>query len=283
MLLISTGWGSVAFFNPAEYHYDPKILAAHRATQEAARALDFGKGFNGVQDLINKVQAQIEAFKHESTLRELTPKEVTQARELVEIRKDVIEGLTYAKKNAGGDLDAEIYEDGDSFNDRWGISKSRFVDVTINGAFGITLGEVTKSNEKRGESFIPKGDVATFDNFYYIFAKDSRRIYDISAFTHSCDGFERVFQMLESKYGAFSKYKPKGRSGMYYRYTSGNREITLRCDKYYGFPMAISYIDKRIKASNAAIEKIVKDVKANFYDSIEKIIKEEKSGLYDNL
>jgi hypothetical protein len=47
--------------------------------------------------------------------------------------------------------------------------------------------------------------------------------------------------------------------------------------------MAISYIDKKIKASNAAIEKIVEDVKAKFYDSIEKIIKEEKSGLYDNL
>ncbi len=158
-----------------------------------------------------------------------------------------------------------------------------FGESSIKGAFGITLGEVTKSNKKRGEDFIPKGDVSTFDNFYYIFAKDSRRIYDISAFTHSCDGFERVFQMLESKYGAFSKYKPKGRSGKYYRYTSGNREITLRCDRYYGFPMAISYIDKEIKASNAAIEKIAEDTKTKFYDDIERIIKEEKSGLYDNL
>ena len=155
-------------FNPAEYHYDPKILAAHRASQEAARGnvLDFGEGFSGGQDLsdetgrrawrgsglsgqlleelyssdkqlewfvqrhgvdvanadINQLQAQIEAFKHEATLRELSPKEVAQARELAEIRKDVIEGLTHAKKHAGGDLDAEIYKNGDSFNDRWGVS-----------------------------------------------------------------------------------------------------------------------------------------------------------------
>ncbi len=156
-------------------------------------------------------------------------------------------------------------------------------DSNIKGAFGITLGEITKSNKKRGEDFTPKGDVSTFNNFYYIFAKDSRRIYDISAFTYSCNGFERILQTLESKYGKFSKYKPKGRSGKHYRYTSGNREITLRCDRYYGFPMAISYVDKKIKASNAAIEKIVEDAKTNFYDSIEKIIKEEKSGLYDSL
>ncbi len=156
-------------------------------------------------------------------------------------------------------------------------------DSSIKGAFGITLGEVSKSKERRGESFTPKGDVATFDNFYYIFAKNSKRIYDISAFTYSCDGFERVLQILESKYGQFSKYKPRGRSGKYYRYVSGDREITLRCDKYYGFPMAISYIDREIKASNAAIERIVEDAKTTFYDSIEKIIKEEKSGLYDSL
>jgi hypothetical protein len=155
-------------FNPAEYHYDPEILAAHRASQEAARgnALDFGEGFSGGQDLstvkgaaawgtsglsgqlleelassdrqlqwfiqrhgvdvanadINQLQAQIEAYKKEATLRELSPAEVSQARELVETRQDVIEGLTYAKNNAGGDLDAEIYEDGDSFNDRWGMA-----------------------------------------------------------------------------------------------------------------------------------------------------------------
>lgn len=155
-------------FNPAEYHYDPEIIAAHRATQEAARgnALDFGEGFSGGQDLstdigqqawatsglsgqlleelyagdkqlawfvqrhgvdvanadINQLQAQIEAFKHEATLRELSPSEIAQARELVELRQDVIDGLTYAHNNANGDLDAEIYEDGDSFNDRWGVS-----------------------------------------------------------------------------------------------------------------------------------------------------------------
>lgn len=153
----------------------------------------------------------------------------------------------------------------------------------IKGAFGITLGEVTTSTKQRGESFNPKGDVSTFDNFYYIFAKDSRRIYDISAFTHSCNGFELVLQTLESKYGGLSTYKPKGRSGKYYRYTSGNREITLRCDRYYGFPMAISYIDKEVKASNAAIEKVVEDTKTNFYEGIEKLIKKEKSGLYNNL
>jgi hypothetical protein len=146
---------------------------------------------------------------------------------------------------------------------------------SIKGAFGITLGEVTKSNKKRSESFTPKGDVSVFDNFYYIFANDSRRIYDISAFTHSCDGFEKELQTLESKYGAFSKYKQKGRSGKYYRYASGDREVTLRCDRYYGFPMAISYIDKEIKSSNAVIEKIVEDAKTNFYDGIEKIIKED--------
>ena len=159
----------------------------------------------------------------------------------------------------------------------------QFGDSPIDGAFGITLGEVTKSNKTRVEDFTPKGKVSTFDNFYYIFAKDSRKIYDISAFTYSCNGFERILQTLELKYGEFSKYKPKGRSGKHYRYASGDREITLRCDKYYAFPMAISYIDKEIKASNSDIEKIVEDTKANFYESIEKMIKEEKSGLYDNL
>jgi len=156
-------------------------------------------------------------------------------------------------------------------------------DNPIKGAFGITLGEVTKSNKKRGEHFTPKGDVSTFDNFYYIFAKDSRRIYDISAFTYTCNGFNIILGTLEGKYGQLSKYKPRGRSGKYYRYASGDREITLRCDRYYGFPMAISYVDNRIKASNSDIEKIVEDAKTNFYESIEKIVKEEKSGLYDNL
>ena len=155
-------------FNPAEFHYDPKILAARRATEDAARgnALDFGEGFSGGQDLstikggaawftsglsgqlleelvagdkqlswfiqrhgidvvgadINRIQAQLEAIKEEAKLRELTPTEVENARELVELRKDVIDGLTYAKTNANGDLDAEIYEDGSSFNDKWGMS-----------------------------------------------------------------------------------------------------------------------------------------------------------------
>ena len=164
------------------------------------------------------------------------------------------------------------------------LSSAKWFDsISIEGAFGVTLGEVAKSKKQRGESFTPKGDTSTFDNFYYIFAKDSRRIYDISAFTYSCNGFERVLQTLESKYGALSKYKPKGRSGKYYRYASGDREITLRCDKYYGFPMAISYIDKKIKASNATIEKIVEDTKATFYDDIEKIVEDANTALYDNL
>ena len=126
ILLISTGWGSVALFNPAEYHYDPKIVAAHQATLDAARALDFGEGFNGGQDLINKIQAQINAIKEEAKLRELKPSEVSKARELVILRKDVIDGLTYAKEDANGDLDAEIYADGSSFNEKWGMSKSFF-------------------------------------------------------------------------------------------------------------------------------------------------------------
>ena len=126
ILLISTGWGSVALFNPAEYHYDPEILAAHRATLAAARALNFGEGFNGAQDLINKIQAQINAIKEEAKLRELKPSEVSKARELVTLRKDVIDGLTYVKKNANGDLDAEIYKDGTSFNEKWGMPKSFF-------------------------------------------------------------------------------------------------------------------------------------------------------------
>ena len=155
-------------FNPAEFHYDPKILAAREATLAAARdpSLDFGEGFAGGQDLsedvgrqawatsglsgqlleelyssdrqlewfiqrhgvdvvgadINKIQAQLNAIKEEAKLRELTPSEVKTARDLVDLRKDVVDGLTYAKKNAGGDLDAEIYEDGSSFNDKWGIS-----------------------------------------------------------------------------------------------------------------------------------------------------------------
>ena len=153
----------------------------------------------------------------------------------------------------------------------------------IKGAFGITLGEVTKSNKQRGEHFTPKGDVSTFDNFYYIFAKDSRRVYDVSAFTHSCNGFERVLQTLESKYGALSKYKPKGRNGKYYRYANGDREITLRCDRYYGFPMAISYVDKKIKSSNFKAEKLATELKNNFKNSIEKLIEKEKFGLYNNL
>jgi len=154
-------------FNPAEYHYDPEILAARRATEAAARGpeLDFGEGFSGGQDLsedvgqqawatsglsgqllsllysedkqldwfvqrhgvdvanadINQLQAQINAIKEEAKLRELTESEVAEARELVTLRKNVIEGLTYAKQHAGGDLDAEIYKNGDSFNDRWGV------------------------------------------------------------------------------------------------------------------------------------------------------------------
>ena len=71
---------------------------------------------------INQLQAQINAIKEEAKLRDLTESEVANARELVSLRKNVIEGLTYAKQYAGGDLDAEIYKNGDSFNDRWGVS-----------------------------------------------------------------------------------------------------------------------------------------------------------------
>ena len=159
----------------------------------------------------------------------------------------------------------------------------RFGNTPIDGAFGITLGEATKSNKKRGESFTPKGDTSAFDNFYYIFAKDSRRVYDISAFTSTCDGFKTIFETLELKYGRLSKYKPTGRSGKYYRYAIGDREITLRCDKYYGFPMAISYVDNKIKASNAVIEKAVESSKAALYNSLETIMKNDKSSLYNNL
>ena len=122
ILLISTGWGSVALFNPAEYHYDPEITAAHRVTETAARALDFGEGFNGVQDLINKIQAYINAIKEEAKLRKLTSSEVSKARELVALRKDVRDGLAYVKKNSNGDLDAKIYKDGTSFNEKWSMS-----------------------------------------------------------------------------------------------------------------------------------------------------------------
>ena len=156
-------------------------------------------------------------------------------------------------------------------------------DTPVDGAFGITLGEVDKGKKQRGESFTPKGDTSAFDNFYYIFAKDSRKVYDISAFTHTCDGFKIILETLELKYGKFSKYKPKGRSGKYYRYVSGDREITLRCDKYYGFPMAISYLDNKIKASNAVIEKAVESSKDSLYDSLETIMKNDKSSLYNSL
>jgi SpoVK/Ycf46/Vps4 family AAA+-type ATPase len=47
--------------------------------------------------------------------------------------------------------------------------------------------------------------------------------------------------------------------------------------------MAISYIDKKIKASNATIEKIVEDTKATFYDDIEKIVEDANAALHDNL
>lgn len=129
ILLISTGWGSAALFNPAsrDIAWDPKIMDAHSATLSAAKALDFGKGFNGSQDLINKIQAYINAIKEEAKLRGLTPSEVAKARELTDLRKDVIDGLTYAKKNANGDLDAKIYADGTSFNEKWSVSKP-FVD-----------------------------------------------------------------------------------------------------------------------------------------------------------
>ena len=164
------------------------------------------------------------------------------------------------------------------------ISSAKWFDSSsIEGAFGITLGEVAKSKKQRVEIFTPKGYTSTFDNFYYIFAKDSRKVYDISAFTHTCDGFKIILETLELKYGKFSKYKTKGRSGRYYRYVSGDREITLRCDKYYGFPMAISYVDNKIKASNAVIEKAVESSKAALYDSLETIMKNDKSSLFNSL
>mgnify|MGYP001584223789 CR=1 FL=1 len=164
------------------------------------------------------------------------------------------------------------------------ISSAEWLDnVPIKGAFGITFGEVTKSNKKRGESFTPKGDTSTFDNFYYIFAKGSRKVYDISAFTYTCNGFNIILSTLEGKYGQLLKYSPKGRSGKYYRYTAGDREITLRCDKYYGFPMAISYVDNRIKASNTVMEEAVESSKAVLYKSLETIMKNDKPSLHDNL
>ena len=155
--------------------------------------------------------------------------------------------------------------------------------TNIRGAFSIYLGKVAKSNHQRGEEFTPKGDVSTFDNFYYIFAKESRKIYDISAYTHTCNGFTRVLRILEAKYGKFSKYSPKDRNGQYYCYSSGNREITLRCDKYYGFPMATSYIDKGIKASDAPTDRVAEEVKSAIYNAIEKTIQIESNTLYDNL
>jgi len=40
-------------FNPADYHYDPEILAAHRKTQQSSLSpeLTFGEGFTAAQDL----------------------------------------------------------------------------------------------------------------------------------------------------------------------------------------------------------------------------------------
>jgi hypothetical protein len=70
---------------------------------------------------INQIQAQINAMKEEAKLRELTESEVSKVWELMTLRKNVVEGLAYSKKYAEGDLDAEIYKNGDSFNDRWGI------------------------------------------------------------------------------------------------------------------------------------------------------------------
>jgi len=164
------------------------------------------------------------------------------------------------------------------------LSSAKWFDsASIEGAFGVTLGEVAKSKKQRGESFTPKGDTSTFNNFYYIFAKGSRRIYNISAFTHTCNGFNIILSTLEGKYGQLSKYSPEGRSGKYYRYASRDREITLRCDKYYGFPMAISYVDNKIKASNTVIEKAVEGSKAALYNSLETIMKSDKSSLYSNL
>lgn len=71
---------------------------------------------------INQLQRQIDALKAEAEVRDLTPQEVEYGRELAKLRKDIVEGLTYAKKHADGDLDAEIYKNGESFNDRYGVS-----------------------------------------------------------------------------------------------------------------------------------------------------------------
>ena len=148
-------------FDPRQYDYDPAIMEAHRATQQAAQPADtdFSSGFTGGHEgfaswatsgllgqLISKgfdddtetdwfikrhaidygyteLDNQIKAMKEEAKLRELDNTEQAYLKKMISERDDIVAGLKQTKEYYGGNLDAKIYKDGKSFNDKWSIGE----------------------------------------------------------------------------------------------------------------------------------------------------------------
>ena len=98
---------------------------------------------------INDTLAALEAL---SKVRGFTEEEIALTKELQERKAMIERDLGYAKEAVGGDLDAPIDAEGQSFNDRWGIDNEDvgvydFVQGVINNpihATGIITGEFLK-------------------------------------------------------------------------------------------------------------------------------------------
>jgi ElaB/YqjD/DUF883 family membrane-anchored ribosome-binding protein len=172
--------------DPRQYDYDPAIMEAHRATQDASKPADlnFWEGVTGGHEtfstwassgllgqMISKgfsddteadwfvqrhaidfgyteLDNQIKAMNVEAKLRPLDNTEQAYLNQMIKDRDDIKSGLLQAKEYYGGNLDAKIYKDGKSFNQKWGmgdedaIGLGEFWDV-LKANPTYTLGAIT--------------------------------------------------------------------------------------------------------------------------------------------
>ncbi len=70
---------------------------------------------------LNELESQIQAMRAEAELRTLTKQEKNRLDELEYNKEGVLSGLNAVAEQVDGDLDAKLYADGMSFNDKWGI------------------------------------------------------------------------------------------------------------------------------------------------------------------
>jgi hypothetical protein len=107
---------------------------------------------NSVNYGMGRINATLGALESLSKVRGFTDEEIALTRELQERKAMIERDLGYAQEVVGGDLDAPIDSEGNSFNDRWGVDNEdvgvyEFLQGVVNNpihATGIITGEFLK-------------------------------------------------------------------------------------------------------------------------------------------